>query len=107
MTVDDRFENPRRFFSPGGTLWRVHREAILLLAGGRALLMQIAHPKIAAGVSHHSQFHEDPLGRLQRTTNTLWSIIFDEPFAAQQSVNGVKKVHRRVHGEIGPAEPLP
>src|ERR1051325_73173 len=64
-------------------------------------------PKSAAGVSHHSQFHEDPLGRLQRTTNALWSIIFDEPLAAQQSLDGVKKVHGRVHGEIEPAEPLP
>src|SRR5205814_10596181 len=57
--------------------------------------------------SHHSRFHEDPLGRLQRTTNALWSSIFDETFAAQKSLNGVKKVHRRVHGEIGPAELLP
>ena len=88
-------------------MWRVHREAVLLLAGGRALLMQIAHPKIAAGVSDHSQFHEDPLGRLQRTTDALWSIIFDEKSSAQTALEGVKQVHRRVHGAIGPAEPLP
>src|ERR1044071_769598 len=88
-------------------MWLVHREAILLLAGGRALLMQIAHPKIAAGVSDHRQVHEDPLGRLQRTTDALWSIIFDDKSSAQTALNGVKNVHRRVHGRIGPAEPLP
>ncbi|HEY7168731.1 MAG TPA: oxygenase MpaB family protein [Candidatus Binatia bacterium] len=103
----DEFNNTGHFFSPAAMMWRVHREAILLLAGGRALLMQIAHPKIAAGVSDHSSFHDDPLGRLQRTTEALWSIIFDEKSVAQAAVNGVKRVHQRVHGAVGAAEPLP
>ena len=32
-------------------IWQVDREMVLLLAGGRALLMQLAHPKVAAGVA--------------------------------------------------------
>lgn len=70
----------------------------LLLAGGRALLMQLAHPKIAAGVADHSGFTEDPLGRLRRTTSAMWSIIFDEMEQAQASLQRVKDIHVRVHG---------
>src|SRR5262249_41310081 len=63
-----------RFFAPGSAIWRVDREMALLLGGGRALLMQIAHPKIAAGVADHSRFANDPLGRLKQTMETMWSI---------------------------------
>ena len=44
-----------RFFSPDSMIWRVDREMVLLLGGGRALLMQLAHPKVAAGVADHSR----------------------------------------------------
>jgi uncharacterized protein (DUF2236 family) len=51
------------FFPRDSAIWRVDREMALLLGGGRALLMQIAHPKIAAGVADHSRFLNDPLRR--------------------------------------------
>src|SRR5882724_3416680 len=71
-----------RFFSPDAMIWQVDREMVLLLAGGRALLMQLAHPKVAAGVAEHSYFKADPLGRLYRTMSAMWSIVFDETMAA-------------------------
>ena len=40
---------------------------MLLLGGGRALLLEIAHPLVAAGVAEHSSYRSDPFGRLQRT----------------------------------------
>ena len=96
-----------RFFTPDMIFWRVDREMVLLLAGGRALLMQLAHPKIAAGVADHSHFKQDPLGRLYRTMSTMWSITFGDSSEARLALNQVKNVHRQVHGEIKPAEPLP
>ena len=96
-----------RFFSPDGMIWQVDREMVLLLAGGRALLMQLAHPKVAAGVAEHSHFKADPLGRLYRTMGAMWSIVFDEAPAARASLEQVKNVHRRIHGIISPAESLP
>jgi uncharacterized protein (DUF2236 family) len=95
-----------RFFSPDMMIWQVDREMVLLLAGGRALLMQLAHPKVAAGVAQHSRFKEDPLGRLYRTMSAMWSIVFDEASAARASLEQVKGVHRRIHGMIAPAESL-
>lgn len=88
-------------------IWRVDREMALLLAGGRALLMQLAHPKVAAGVAQHSHFKDDPLGRLHRTMSTMWSIVFDELPAARAALGQVKNVHRKVRGIIQAAEPLP
>jgi uncharacterized protein (DUF2236 family) len=95
------------FFSPDTMMWQVNREMALLLAGGRALLMQLAHPKVAAGVADHSHFKDDPLGRLHRTMSTMWSIVFDEVPNAIAAVERVKNVHRKVQGVVTLQESLP
>jgi hypothetical protein len=59
-----RIEPTRSLFGPDSVTWRVNREAILLLGGGRALLLQVAHPLVAAGVAEHSNFRTAPLTRL-------------------------------------------
>jgi uncharacterized protein (DUF2236 family) len=92
------------FFDPSSKIWAVHREMVLLLAGGRALLMQLAHPKVAAGVAAHSRFQEDPLGRLYRTMSRMWSIVFDEEFQAREALRQVAMVHQRVRGHVPPDE---
>ena len=88
-------------------IWTVDREMVLLLAGGRALLMQLAHPKVAAGVANHSHFKKNPLGRLYRTMSAMWSIGFDDAAHARVALEQVKSAHRKVRGVIQPAEPLP
>ena len=66
----------RGLFGPDSLTWRVNREGALLLGGGRALLLQVAHPLVAAGVSQHSNYREDPFGRLYRTLDTVTTIVF-------------------------------
>jgi uncharacterized protein (DUF2236 family) len=95
------------FFRPDKMIWQVDRELALLLAGGRALLMQLAHPKVAAGVAEHSHFKDNPLARLHRTMSTMWSVVFDEESQARAALDQVKTIHRKVRGVIQPAEPLP
>jgi uncharacterized protein (DUF2236 family) len=92
------------FFSPDMTIWRVDREMILLLAGGRALLMQLAHPKVAAGVAHHSRFQADPFARVPRTMGPRWSIVFDDRPLACAALGRVKKLHGRVRGAVPQGE---
>jgi len=96
-----------RFFAPDSAIWRVDRELALLLGGGRALLMQIAHPKVAAGVADHSGFLRDPLGRLVRTMETMWSIVFDDRPRAQGSLDRLAGVHRQVKGAVRQPDVLP
>jgi uncharacterized protein (DUF2236 family) len=96
-----------RLFSPHSILWQVDREMALLLAGGRALLLQLAHPKVAAGVAHYSRFQQNPLARLQRTMSAMWSIGFDESAKAHATLEHVGNIHKRVHGSVEADEPLP
>lgn len=108
MKVKNHIDQPtERFFSPDMTIWRVDREMALLLAGGRALLMQLAHPKVAAGVADHSHFKDDPIGRLHRTMSTMWSIVFDDAPAARASLTRVNDIHEKVRGMIKEAERAP
>src|SRR5262245_25628124 len=67
---------------PSGVAWRVNREAVTMLGGGRALLMQVAHPLVAAGVAAHSRFQQAPIERLTRTLELMLTIAFADGRAA-------------------------
>ena len=77
---------------------RVNRENILLLGGGRALLMQLAHPGVAAGVDEHSDFRSAPLRRLRRTIRTTMAIVFGDHDTAMAAARTVNQVHAKVAG---------
>jgi len=77
---------------------RVNRENVLLLGGGRALLMQLAHPKVAAGVDEHSDFRAHPVRRLRRTILMTMAIVFGDRETALAAARGVNQVHARVRG---------
>jgi len=77
---------------------RVNRENILLLGGGRALLMQLAHPKVAAGVDEHSDFRAHPIRRLRRTIRMTMAIVFGDRVTALAAARRVNQVHARVQG---------
>jgi uncharacterized protein (DUF2236 family) len=46
-------------FRNGGWLRRIHSESALIFGGGRALLLEVAHPLVAR-VAEHSNFRTDP-----------------------------------------------
>ena len=77
---------------------RVNRENILLLGGGRALLMQLAHPKVAAGVDEHSDFRAHPIRRLRRTIRMTMAIVFGDRETALAAARRVNQVHAKVQG---------
>jgi uncharacterized protein (DUF2236 family) len=77
---------------------RVHREGVLLLGGGRALLMQIAHPLVARGVAEHSNFRTDRLDRLLRTLRPMLTIVFGTREQALAAAASINHVHQHVTG---------
>ena len=85
-------------FPDDAVIRRVSGEAILLLGGGRALLMQLAHPKVAAGVADHSGFERDPFGRLRRTLEATYTIVFGTRDEADLVARQIWAVHERVTG---------
>ena len=86
-------------FGPGSLVWRVNGEAATILGGGRALLMQLAHPMVAAGVADHSRFQEDAFARLWRTLDAVLTIVFGDTAQAEAAAAEVNRIHERVRGE--------
>lgn len=86
-------------FAPDSVVRRVDGERVLLLGGGRALLMQLAHPLVARGVAEHSGFKEDPFARLRRTLEASYTISFGTVEQAERIAAVVRTVHDRVRGE--------
>ena len=87
-----------RWFADDRPIRRVHRDASMFIGGLRALLLQSLHPLAMAGVAQHSDFKNDPWGRLQRTTDFLVATTFGSDTAAQRVIDRVKSVHLHVHG---------
>jgi uncharacterized protein (DUF2236 family) len=85
-------------FGPGSLTWRVNREGVLLVGGGAALVLQVAHPLVAAGVAEHSNYREDPWGRLYRTLDLTTKIVFGSTEVAEEAAARIRHVHGRVHG---------
>lgn len=92
-------------FGPGSLTWRVNREGALLLGGGRALLLQVAHPLVAAGVAQHSNYAEDPWGRLYRTLDLTTRIVFGTTVEAEEASQRIWRIHTRVNGESAEGVP--
>jgi uncharacterized protein (DUF2236 family) len=78
---------------------RVHREGIVLLGGGRALLMQIAHPAVAAGVVEHSSYRTAKLRRLLRTLRLTLALGFGSPGQVEQAARSINSIHSHVSGQ--------
>ena len=88
------------YFAPDGAAWRIGREHALMLGGGRALLLQVAHPLVAAGVAEHSGFREDPWKRLEGTMRTVWAVVFGSRAQADRAAARVRAMHGKVHGTL-------
>jgi uncharacterized protein (DUF2236 family) len=87
-------------FGPDSVAWRFDREALLLLgAGPRALLMQLAHPAVAAGVEEHSDFRADPWRRLDGTLRSYLRIIYGSTPAARDEIRRLNALHRAITGQ--------
>lgn len=85
---------------PGSMSWRVSREAGLFLGGGRAALLQLAHPFVAHAVDQHSDTRRDPAGRFQRTFEHVYAMIFGDLDHAFRSARRVHGIHTRIRGPI-------
>ena len=89
---------PHGVFPPGSIIRRVDSEAALILGGGRALLLQLAHPSVAQGVADHSDFRQNPLRRLMGTLDAMYTIVFGSTDKAEAQAEALDRVHSRVTG---------
>jgi uncharacterized protein (DUF2236 family) len=85
-------------FGPGSASWQVIGDPAAFAGGIRALLVQAAHPEVAAGVADHSRYREDPMGRLSRTSNYVTATTYGAMPEVEEAVAVVERMHRRVRG---------
>jgi uncharacterized protein (DUF2236 family) len=91
--------------TPASLAWLRGSDARGLLLAGRALLLQVAHPTVAAGVREHSSYRTDPWSRLERTLDSLYTVLYSPDAAAEgarlramhRSIRGVTPDGRRYH----------
>ena len=83
--------------------WTIAGERLALLAWPRAILLQLAHPLVAAGVAQHSGFRSSPLApfaRLHATVGAMRQLTFGSDEEAAAVVRRILAVHDRVNGTL-------
>ncbi|MCI0344764.1 MAG: DUF2236 domain-containing protein [Chloroflexi bacterium] len=94
-------DGPAGLFGPDSEGWRLNREAALLLvAGPRALLMQVAHPLIAEGVDQHSSFRENPWRRLTATMTSSLRLLYGDVGSAHAELAHLRRLHATIRGPV-------
>lgn len=87
------------WFGPDSMTWKVHARLGPMLVGGlSALMLQSLHPLVVKGVADHSNYREDPLGRLQRTADFIARTTYGSDEVAAEAVRNVRTIHARVRG---------
>lgn len=93
-------------FGPGSVAWKVHGDVATMMVGGiAALLMQMLHPAVLAGVWDHSNFRHDIYGRFRRTARFIALTTYGSRAEAEEAIERVRKVHRDVAGKLPDGTP--
>lgn len=93
-----RYRGDPGLCGPDSVTWRVVGDVAAFIGGIRALLVQAVHPEVAAGVSDHSSYREDPLGRLSRTSAYVTATSYGAIPEVEQAIDIVRAAHRPVRG---------
>ena len=88
---------------PGSVSWTINREAVVVASWGRAILLQLAHPSVAAGVHAHSSFRGSlraSFMRMQSTIGAILALTFGDTEEMIAAAAGINAIHDRVRGAI-------
>ena len=87
-------------FGPSSISWKINRESALFLGAGRASLLQLAHPWVAAALDQHSNLRSDPLARFHNTFRVVFTTIFGTLQQALAASRSLYQLHTRIQGEV-------
>jgi uncharacterized protein (DUF2236 family) len=100
-SVRDQTADPQAgIFGPSSISWKVNRESALFLGAGRAALLQLAHPWVAAALDRHSNLRNDPLARFHNTFRVVFTMIFGTLSQALAASRHLYQLHTRIKGEL-------
>lgn len=84
---------------PGSISWEINGDlASIGAAGTAAVIMEVLHPSVMAGVFQQSSYATDPLGRARNTLGYVLRTTFGNTEAATAVIERVKKIHGRING---------
>lgn len=94
------------YFAPGSIVRQVHGDVTSMMVGGMsALLLQMLHPAVLAGVWDHSNFRADMPGRLHRTARFIATTTFGPRTDADSAIARVRHIHASVSGRLPDGTP--
>ena len=88
---------------PDPVAWKINCETATLLGWGPAILLQVAHPLVAAGVADHSVAVSHPelrLRRLGQTIRAMLAITFGTDEEVARAALAINRIHDRVNGTL-------
>jgi len=85
---------------PRSVAWRIGGDLAVFLGGGRAALLQLAHPMVAHAIAQHSHTRADVAGRFQRTFRSVFAMVFGDLDDAFTAARRVHAIHSGIHGTI-------
>jgi uncharacterized protein (DUF2236 family) len=87
----------------GSVSWKVNRERLVVAGWGRAILLQLAHPLVAAGIDAHSSFRGSLMASVRRlwsTIGAMLSLTFGDDDQAIATAARINAIHDRVCGRL-------
>ena len=85
--------------------WQVFGNPVTLFVGGvAAVILELAEPRVRAGVWEHSSFRHDPVGRLQRTGLAAMVTVYGARSVAEAMIAGISRRHAAVRGRTDAGE---
>src|SRR5215470_9087801 len=109
-THAERLASRDGYFAPESVIRRIGNSPLTpFMGGGPAVLLQLAHPLVAAGVVEHSDYRRDLWRRLLHTLRALYLMAFGTRLEAELAGEVVQAVHAHVRGttreQLGPFRP--
>lgn len=92
-------------FGPDSMMWKLSRESFLLNGAGCSVMLQNAHPVVGQGVLDHSNILKDPVGRYERTMNTMNKLIYGDRETVLETAKLLYRIHSNIKGILPSGEP--
>lgn len=84
---------------PDSTAWKIFKNPLTLMMGGiAAVILELAEPRVRAGVWEHTSFRRRPLERLQRTGLAAMMTVYGPRSQAEAMIAKVSAMHARIGG---------
>lgn len=83
---------------PDSLIWRYFGDIRVMFFLGTGLIVQTAHPVIGKAVDEHSDYRTDAYGRLKRSLDLLWPVIYNDVAGAREYGRMLRERHRTIKG---------